>query len=104
MTVGEECRTFRVQPGSGIVGFVARSGELVNVPEAYLDARFDPEIDVWSGYWTRNLLAGPVRNTAGDLIGVLEVVNKRKGFFTQDDEVLFRAFTHQAANALKYMR
>jgi hypothetical protein len=103
MTMGEECRTFGVRPGVGIPGFVAQSGELVNVPEAYLDARFDPEIDVWSGYWTRNLLAGPIRNTAGDIVGVLQVVNKRKGIFSQDDEVLFRAFAHQAASALEYM-
>ncbi|MBP1595026.1 MAG: adenylate cyclase [Acidobacteria bacterium] len=98
-----ECRTFRVRPGAGIVGFVARSGELVNVPEAYLDARFDPEIDVWSGYWTRTLLAGPIRNSAGAILGVLQVVNKHKGSFTQDDEVLFRAFGHQAASALRHM-
>ena len=104
MTLGEECRTFGVQPGVGIPGFVAQSGELVNVPEAYLDARFDPEIDVWSGYWTRNLLAGPIRNTAGDIVGILQVVNKQKGLFTRDDEVLFRAFTHQAASVLKNMR
>ncbi len=100
MTEGDESRTFRVQSGTEIVGYVAQTGEMVNLHEAYLDARFNPTTDVWTGYWTRTLLAGPILDSRGAILGVIQVVNKNKGFFTGDDEVLLRAFAHQTASAV----
>lgn len=97
---GDEIRTFKVQAGTEIAGFVTRTGDLVNLQEAYLDDRFNPAIDIWTGYWTRTLLAGPTRDPRGVIIGVIQVVNKNKGFFNADDEVLFRAFAHESANAV----
>ncbi len=94
-----EIRSFRVRVGAEVVGSVAQTGDLVVLTEAYLDNRFNPHIDIWTGYWSRTLLAGPVRDARGAVIGVIQVVNKKKGFFNQDDEVLFRAFARQASTA-----
>ncbi len=100
MTEGDESRTFRVQAGAEIVGYVAQTGDMVNLQEAYLDARFNPAMDVWTGYWTRTLLAGPILDSRGAIIAVIQVANKNKGFFTRDDEVLLRAFASQTASAV----
>lgn len=101
---GSEDRDIKVRAGAEIPGWVARTRELVNVPEAYLNPRFNPEIDIWTGRWTRSLLAGPVRNSAGDVIGVVQVINKRAGSFSQEDEALFRAFAHESAIAIEMCR
>jgi len=101
VTKGGLSRNIRVRAGTEITGWVAQTGELANVPEAYLDSRFNPGVDIWADYWTRTVLAGPVRNPEGQIIGVIQAVNKtRDRRFTREDEVLLRAFTCQSADAV----
>src|SRR5688572_18127554 len=64
----------RVPIGSGIAGEVARSGVLVNIPDAYADPRFNPEPDRHSGYRTRTLLTLPMTSHDGAVIGVFQMV------------------------------
>ncbi|XP_043516046.1 dual 3',5'-cyclic-AMP and -GMP phosphodiesterase 11-like isoform X5 [Frieseomelitta varia] len=76
--------------GTGIVGYVAESGEPVNIPDAYKDTRFNREIDALTGYRTRALLCMPIKDCNGDVIGVAQVINKLGGesqFTTQDEKV-----------------
>lgn len=98
---GEGACEFRVMAGTGIVGWVALKREIVNLREAYLDQRFDPAIDIRTGYWTRTLLAAPILGDRGEVLGVLEVANKRAGWFDADDEVALRAFAQQCASAFR---
>lgn len=97
---GDPAAGFKVVAGTDIVGWVALTREIVNLQEAYLESRFDPALDIRTDYWTRTLLAGPILDSHGDVIGVLEVLNKRGGSFDADDEALLHAFTHQYAPAL----
>ncbi len=97
----EESRIFRVMAGTDIVGWVAQKREIVNLPEAYLDPRFDPALDIHTGYWTRTLMAAPILNERGEVLGVLEVVNKHAGCFNADEEALLHAFAKQCAAALQ---
>jgi GAF domain-containing protein len=53
-----------------------------------------------TGYWTRTLLAVPVYDGPGELLGVLEAVNKKGGRFDADDEALLRALAHQYGSSL----
>jgi hypothetical protein len=85
---GEGACGFSVMAGTDIAGWVALKREIVNLREAYLDPRFDPALDIQTGYWTRTLLA------------VLEVVNRHTGWFDADDEALLHAFAQQCAAAL----
>lgn len=94
-------RRIRVPAGTGVAGWVARTGELLNVPDAYADERFNPEVDRQTGYRTHNILCGPVRNLSGEIIGVVQVINKDAGDFDAEDERLFQAFCHQAAIAVE---
>lgn len=85
----------------GIAGKVFTSGETINIPDAYADARFNKEIDKKTGYHTRNILCMPVVNRAGKTIGVTQVLNRKTGVFTRVDEKKLKTFSSQAAIAIE---
>ncbi len=87
--------------GKGIAGHVARTGEVLNIPDAYADSRFNPEVDKKTGYRTRNLLTMPMYNKRNEIIGVFQVLNKKEGPFTSDDEELLHAISSIAASAIE---
>jgi adenylate cyclase len=86
--------------GTNIAGWVALKRSTVNLREAYLDLRFDPFIDIQTGYWTRTLLAAPIIGEQDEVLGVLEAVNKQEGWFDSNDEVLLLAIAKQCAAVL----
>ena len=98
---GETLMEIRIPANRGIVGYVVSTGQVVNIPDAYKDSRFDPTTDRRMGYVTRNILCLPVLNSANDLIGVIQLINKHQGHFTRSDEELMRAFNIQAGMALE---
>ncbi len=98
---GEESREIRFPVGQGVAGWAALHDELVNIPDAYADSRFNPEVDRHTGYRTRSILCGPVKDLEGGIIGVVQVINKHHGVFNRDDEALFRAFAYQTAVAVE---
>lgn len=91
----------RIPANRGIAGYVASTGQPLNIPDAYKDPRFDPSTDKRTGYVTRNILCLPVFNSAGQLIGVTQLINKNQGSFTSSDEEFMRAFNIQAGIALE---
>ncbi len=84
----------------GIAGAAAQGRVFVNVPDAYADERFNKEVDKKTGFVTRNLLTFPLENLQGDLIGVLQALNKETGPFDAEDEGLARVLSAQAGVAL----
>ncbi|MEC4818651.1 MAG: GAF domain-containing protein [Scytonema sp. PMC 1069.18] len=94
----------RMPANKGIAGYVASTGEALNIPDAYKDPRFDPTTDNKTGYYTRNILCLPVFNSANELIGVTQLINKQQGSFTTSDEEFMRAFNIQAGIALENAR
>ncbi len=93
----------RIPADKGIVGEAARTRAIVNIPDAYADARFNPAIDKATGFRTRNMLTIPLVDYNEALIGVAQVLNKRDHaeHFTVEDEAVARALADQAAVALK---
>ncbi|KAJ3072848.1 hypothetical protein HDU98_002771 [Podochytrium sp. JEL0797] len=91
----------RIPMNSGIAGFAFTSGESVNIPDAYQDSRFNPDVDKKTGYKTRNMLCIPIRNIGGINIGVTQMINKKVGAFEADDEKLLISFSAQAAVAIE---
>lgn len=85
----------------GIAGAVFTSGETIKIPYAYADLRFNPAFDKKTGFFTRSILCVPVVNKAGKTIGVTQVLNKRGGPFTNEDEARLKAFTAQISIALE---
>src|SRR5262245_50713424 len=86
---------------AGIAGSVFGSDLPEIIDDAYPDARFNREVDRQTGYRTRNLLCVPLRNLAGRVIGVTQVLNKHSGDFLEIDRALLEAINRQAASALE---
>jgi len=98
-----EIQEIRLNVGVGIAGYVAESGEVINIPDAYKDSRFNPEVDKKTGFTTRSILCMPIFEPIKDdkikpaIIGVLQVLNKKDGVFTKDDEELLGSLASQIA-------
>ena len=101
---GEDVRSIRLKIGHGIAGHVARTGKPMQVRDAYKDPRFSPEWDMLSGYRTRSILAAPMKNHLGKTIGVVQVLNKKHGEFTAEDEDILAALATQAAVSIDNSR
>lgn len=101
---GSELVEIRLPIGKGIAGHVAATGECVNIPDAYLDPRFNPEIDKKSGYRTKTILCMPMKNKDEKIVGVFQLLNKRRGTFTYDDESFIDALSIHAAIAIENAR
>ncbi|HEX5341598.1 MAG TPA: GAF domain-containing protein [Duganella sp.] len=98
---GLESLQIRLPNTAGIAGAVFTSGKTINIPYAYADLRFNPAFDKRTGYFTRSILCVPIVNKAGKIIGVTQVLNKRGGPFSAEDESRLRAFTAQISIALE---
>ena len=97
-------RTVRVPAGAGLVGSCARHRRIINVPDCYADPRFDADVDRKSGYRTRCMLTLPLVDHKEQLVGVMQVLNKRDGVFDGKDEALATALAAQCAVALQRVR
>ena len=73
---------------AGIAGYVAKTKEGIVINDAYSDARFDQQVDKETGYHTRNILALPIEDSNGEIMGVYQAINKMTAsrHFTQKDE------------------
>ena len=98
--VAKGVESIRFSASKGIAGTAAKERICVNVPDAYADPRFNQDVDKETGFRTLNLLTFPLENIHGELIGVLQALNKREGVFDQDDEELARVLSAQAGVAL----
>ncbi len=101
LAMGDSVGEIRLPNHAGIAGAVFTSGKSVNIPYAYADLRFNPAFDKKTGYFTRSILCVPVVNKSGKTIGVTQVLNKRGGSFTEEDEARLKAFTAQVSIALE---
>ena len=101
LRVANDIAPVRIAAGTGLVGSCARTREIINVPDCYADARFDPTTDRRSGYRTRCLLTLPLIDHKGVLVGVMQVLNKAHGVFDSADEALGRVLAAQCAVALQ---
>jgi HD-GYP domain-containing protein (c-di-GMP phosphodiesterase class II) len=91
----------RVPLGQGIAGSVAQSGEVVNLKDAYEDPRFQRDWDAKTNYRTKSVLCVPMRDTRGDITGVIQALNATDGEFDAEDADLLVALGGQAAQAIE---
>ena len=82
---GDLTREIRILNNVGIAGaiFQNKSGEVIH--DVYADSRFNKEVDQETGYKTKNMICCPVKTVDGLTIGVIQVLNKKKGRFTKDN-------------------
>ncbi|GMU87152.1 MAG: hypothetical protein AMXMBFR48_23930 [Ignavibacteriales bacterium] len=90
---GEQIEEIRLKIGQGISGWVARSGEILNLKNAYDDPRFDASFDGITGYKTTSMLCYPIKDKHNAVIAVLQLLNSRQGIFTKLDEEMISALS-----------
>ncbi|MBA4176241.1 MAG: protein phosphatase [Leptothrix sp. (in: Bacteria)] len=104
LEVASDLRHVRLPIGVGLVGACARDRQPINVVDCYADPRFDAETDRQSGYKTRCSLTLPLIDHRGELVGVMQLLNKIGGVFTPGDQPLAEALAAQCAVALARVR
>lgn len=92
-----------------IATYVANKGETVNIVDIYNDDNFDfsgaLKFDQNTNYRTQSMLAIPLKNFEGDVIGVLQLINAANDegkviAFTEENVSLARSLASQASVAL----
>ncbi len=99
--LGVENNELRVPDDAGVVGQVVQSGEPARVDEAQGQERISRDVDAKLGYETRTLLCVPLLGSNGELFGAFEVINKRDGNFTPEDQDGLIELASHAAVALE---
>lgn len=99
--IGLERGDIRFPASAGIAGHVFRSGEALQVDDAYADPRFNRDVDRRTSFRTRNILCIPILTKIGEQIGVTQVINKRDGAFNNRDLQRLTAFTSQVSVVLE---
>ncbi len=98
---GADQKEIRIPARAGIAGAAFVGNEVLVVPDAYADQRFNSAVDRASGYHTRNILAVPIIDKSGERLGVVQVLNKHGGPFRPIDIHRAKAFCAQIAIAVQ---
>lgn len=99
--ISQEGKIMRFDARLGIAGAVAMSGQPINVTDAYEHPLFYKEVDIETGFRTRTLLAVPLHNLDGAVIGVGEASNKVNGAFTDQDAEILTTVAAQLADIIE---
>lgn len=93
-------QSIRLSTSRGLVGAVARTGQTLNLKDAYNDPRFNRETDQHTGYRTKSLLTMAIRDSRRRVIGVFQALNKETDVFTEEDETRLGRYCELAAQVL----
>merc|ERR1712107_31480 len=105
--MGEEIRILK---SGGIAGQCACEGKIIAVDDAYLDDRFNRDIDVETGYRTKSILALPVKSQKSGnkdaILAVIQMINKTEfdgevGRFDDEDKEVMETFTKFVASYIE---
>ena len=101
VATGLDTKELRIPADRGLAGHVLKTGETINIKDAYTDPRFNPDVDKKTGYRTKTILCMPIKNFNQEIIGVFQVLNKFDEYFTPDDEDLLIAIASSAGISLE---
>jgi len=105
LIVSEDAAGIHMPLGKGIAGAVATSGRPENIPDAYLDLRFNQAIDKATHYRTKSVVAVPVQKADGEVIAVIQAINRTDDEpFNAEDQSMLMAVANAAAVALTQAR
>jgi len=100
----DEMGEVRIPLGSGIAGAAAQSGKTIRIDDAYADPRFNRDVDKQTGYHTRSILSLPIKNQAGSVFAVAQLLNRCDGQpFDGEDEKKFAEFIQSIGVILETM-
>ncbi len=99
--LGVEGGELRLPDDAGVVGQVIQTGECRRVAGSDDAAEIDRSADKKTGYQTTTILCVPLESPDGKRLGAFELLNKKNGQFTADDEAGLAELAAQAAVALE---
>ncbi len=86
----------------GFISLAARTGQTINLPNAYEDPRFSIDVDIVTAFRTHATIAVPLKNNTGEVLGVFQVSNKSDGTpFDKTDEGLLRLLATLASGSIE---
>lgn len=92
----------RIPASAGIVGSVASTGLALNIPDAYAEPLFNPDVDVRTGYRTLSILCVPIQDSENRVFAVAQLLNKEGGHpFDANDKRQFEDFANSIAVVLE---
>jgi len=91
---GVEDSEIRLRIGNGIAGTVAATGEVIDIPDAYADGRFNRSFDTTLQYRTQDIYCMPIINREAQIVGVLELLNRKAEFHEDDIDFLRDVSVH----------
>jgi len=92
LRVSRDAKGIRL-PVKGMSGHVCMTGELLNIPDAYDDNLFDPDMDKKSNFRTKQVLCVPIKDKIryeSHICGVMQCINTvdNEPFTSQDEDLL----------------
>jgi diguanylate cyclase (GGDEF)-like protein len=97
---GKDVSAFRIKMGEGVAGWVAQTGKAAIVNDTAKDPRFAPRFDTKTQFQTRSILCAPLISR-GRTIGVVEIINRVGGRFTQGDLDILLTLVEPCAIAIE---
>jgi CheY-like chemotaxis protein len=99
--IGIEKQEIRIPIETGIAGEVALSGVPQIISDPYSHPKFNKEVDIKTGFRTRNMMCLPMKNIEGTIIGVFQILNKIEGDFTNEDQYFLSAMAANTGIAIE---
>ncbi|MBQ1925090.1 MAG: GAF domain-containing protein [Proteobacteria bacterium] len=99
-TIAQGSGVIRLEFGQGIAGYVAKTRETLNIKDVYKSPLFDPSFDKASGFTTRSCLTMPILSFEKKLLGVVQTINNKHGYFTLADQDLLVSICTQIGVSL----
>ena len=96
-----EIPEIRLKVGRGVAGYVAKTGKILRVDSSYKDPRFCEDFDKKTGFRTTSQIVAPLKNWQGEVMGVVQILNKKKGAFTKEDEDFLQVLSDQLSRLLE---
>jgi GAF domain-containing protein len=100
--VSQELQHRKISAGRGIVGWVAKTGKPVLIPDVSSDSRFDKTFDESTGFVTKSMICVPLK-IRDEVIGVIQVLNHEDGMpFNEDNMYLLSSIAMYASIAIDH--
>jgi len=99
-TIADGVDKITLPSNKGLVGQTLKEKKCFIENAPYSNQHFLPEVDTQTGFITQNIITAPIFDSAQEVIGVLELLNK-DGDFNQEDAKFMTFFAHYISGFLE---
>ncbi|NUN09333.1 MAG: GAF domain-containing protein [Ignavibacteriaceae bacterium] len=99
--IGIEKQEIRFPMDRGIAGEVVVSGQPQIIDDPYSHPKFNKDVDIKTGFKTRNILCLPMKNLGGEIIGAFQILNKKSGNFNKEDQLFLSSMAANTGIAIE---